>query len=39
MIESLFNIYSELQQAKKLVEQNVQSQLIIDQLFITLMNI
>lgn len=38
-LESLFNIYSELQQAKKLVEQNVQSQLIIDQLFITLMNI
>ncbi|NUF30075.1 DNA polymerase III subunit delta', partial [Acinetobacter oleivorans] len=34
-----FNIYSELQQAKKLVEQNVQSQLIIDQLFITLMNV
>ncbi|NUF33046.1 DNA polymerase III subunit delta', partial [Acinetobacter oleivorans] len=27
-LESLFNIYSELQQAKKLVEQNVQSQLI-----------
>nr|WP_312822374.1 DNA polymerase III subunit delta' [Acinetobacter oleivorans] len=38
-LESLFNIYSEAQQAKKLVEQNVQSQLIIDQLFITLMNI
>lgn len=38
-LESLFNIYSELQQAKKFVEQNVQSQLIIDQLFITLMNI
>ena len=38
-LESLFNIYSELQQAKNLVEQNVQSQLIIDQLFITLMNI
>ena len=38
-LESLFNIYSELQQAKKLVEQNVQIQLIIDQLFITLMNI
>ncbi|MGR2825137.1 DNA polymerase III subunit delta' [Acinetobacter sp. 1124_18A] len=38
-LESLFNIYSEIQQAKKLVEQNVQSQLIIDQLFITLMNI
>jgi len=38
-LENLFNIYSELQQAKKLVEQNVQSQLIIDQLFITLMNI
>ncbi|WP_440207194.1 DNA polymerase III subunit delta' [Acinetobacter oleivorans] len=38
-LESLFNIYSELQQAKKLVEQNVQSQLIIDQLFITLMNV
>lgn len=37
-LESLFNIYSELQQAK-LVEQNVQSQLIIDQLFITLMNV
>lgn len=38
-LESLFNIYNELQQAKKLVEQNVQSQLIVDQLFITLMNI
>ncbi|MFV5639946.1 DNA polymerase III subunit delta' [Acinetobacter oleivorans] len=38
-LESLFNIYSELQQVKKLVEQNVQSQLIIDQLFITLMNV
>lgn len=38
-LESLFNIYSEVQQVKKLVEQNVQSQLIIDQLFITLMNI
>lgn len=38
-LESLFNIYNELQQAKKLIEQNVQSQLIIDQLFITLMNI
>lgn len=38
-LESLFNIYSELQQAKKLVEQNVQSQLIIDQLFIMLMNV
>lgn len=38
-LENLFNIYSEVQQAKKLVEQNVQSQLIIDQLFITLMNI
>ncbi|MNH56976.1 DNA polymerase III subunit tau [compost metagenome] len=38
-LESLFNIYSEVQQAKKLVEQNVQSQLIIDQLFIALMNI
>ena len=38
-LESLFNIYSEVQQAKKLVEQNVQSQLIIDQLLITLMNI
>lgn len=38
-LESLFNIYSEVQQAKKLVEQNVQSQLVIDQLFITLMNI
>jgi len=38
-LESLFNIYSEVQQAKKLVEQNVQNQLIIDQLFITLMNI
>ncbi|SEO09993.1 DNA polymerase III subunit delta' [Acinetobacter sp. yr461] len=38
-LESLFNIYSEVQQVKKLVDQNVQSQLIIDQLFITLMNI
>ncbi|MBC6804754.1 MULTISPECIES: hypothetical protein, partial [Acinetobacter] len=32
-------LYEELQQSKRLVEQNVQTQLIIDQLFIKLMNV
>lgn len=31
-LESLFSLYEELQQSKRLVEQNVQTQLIIDQL-------
>jgi len=38
-LESLFSLYEELQQSKRLVEQNVQTQLIIDQLFIKLMNV
>lgn len=38
-LETLFDIYSELQQAKKLTQQNVQGNLVIDQLCIKLMNI
>ncbi|MDV4263668.1 DNA polymerase III subunit delta' [Acinetobacter seifertii] len=38
-LESLFSLYEELQQSKRLVEQNVQTQLITDQLFIKLMNV
>lgn len=38
-LEILFDIYSELQQDKLLIEQNVQTQLVIDQLFIKLMNV
>ncbi|MDU7366849.1 MAG: DNA polymerase III subunit delta', partial [Acinetobacter baumannii] len=38
-LESLFSLYEELQQSKRLVEQNVQTQLIIDQLFIKLMDV
>lgn len=37
--ESLFNLYSQVQEAKKLIEQNVQTQLVMDQIFIKLMNI
>jgi DNA polymerase-3 subunit delta' len=38
-LESLFQIYSDLQQKKLMVEQNVQTQLVLDQLFIQLMHV
>ena len=38
-LESLFELYAEIQQFKQLVEQNVQTNLVIDQLFIKLMNV
>nr|WP_171490646.1 DNA polymerase III subunit delta' [Acinetobacter sp. C16S1] len=37
-LDDLFNIYSDLQQKKLMVAQNVQAQLIMDELFIQLMN-
>jgi len=38
-LEQLFEIYAEIQHAKQLVEQNVQTNLVLDQLFIKLMNV
>lgn len=38
-LESLFAIYTELQQSKKFIEQNVQANLVVDQLCIKLMDI
>lgn len=38
-LEQVFNMYSDLQQSKRMLEQNVQSNLILDQLCIQLMNI
>lgn len=38
-LEQLFAIYSDLQQKKRMVEQNVQTQLVMDELFIQLMNV
>ena len=38
-LESLFGIYAELQQSKKFIEQNVQTNLVLDQLCIKLMNL
>lgn len=38
-LEFLFTIYSDLQQSKRFIEQNVQSNLVLDQLCIKLMNI
>ena len=38
-LEQLFDMYNELQDAKQLVEQNVQNNLVIDHLFIKLMNV
>ena len=38
-LEDLFELYSNLQQKKLMVEQNVQTQLVLDELFIQLMNI
>lgn len=37
-LESLFVLYDQLKQAKQMLQQNVQSNLIIDELFISLMN-
>ena len=38
-LDVLFKIYSELQEAKKMIEQNVQGNLVLDQLCIKLMNV
>ncbi|MBO6151891.1 MAG: DNA polymerase III subunit delta', partial [Acinetobacter sp.] len=38
-LEFLFSIYADLQQSKQFIEQNVQSNLVLDQLCIKLMNI
>lgn len=38
-LEVLFDFYADLQHAKQLIEQNVQSNLVMDQLFIKLMNV
>ncbi|MFT4020710.1 MAG: AAA family ATPase [Acinetobacter sp.] len=38
-LKSLFQIYDNLQQSKIMLEQNVQAQLILDQLFVQLMNV
>lgn len=38
-LEYLFNLYTELQQSKQLLKQNVQSNLIVDQLCIKLMHV
>lgn len=38
-LDMLFTIYSELQQSKLMIEQNVQSNLVLDQLCIKLMNV
>ncbi|QHH95555.1 DNA polymerase III subunit delta' [Acinetobacter gyllenbergii] len=38
-LEALFTIYSDLQQKKLMIEQNVQTQLVLDDLFIQLMNV
>jgi DNA polymerase-3 subunit delta' len=38
-LEFLFGIYADLQQSKQFIEQNVQSNLVLDQLCIKLMNI
>ncbi len=38
-LEILFELYAEIQQGKRFVEQNVQTNLILDQLFIKLMNV
>lgn len=38
-LEALFTLYSDLQQKKLMVEQNVQTQLVLDELFIQLMNV
>lgn len=38
-LEQLFALYTEIQEFKQLIEQNVQSNLAVDQLFIKLMNV
>ena len=38
-LEALFKIYEDFQRAKQFLEQNVQSNLVIDELFIKLMNL
>ena len=38
-LETLFNLYSDLQQSKQYIEQNVQTNLVLDQLCIKLMNV
>ncbi len=38
-LEALFKIYEDFQHAKQYLEQNVQSNLVIDELFIKLMNL
>lgn len=38
-LEQLFDLYADIQQYKQLVAQNVQSNLIVDQIFIKLMNV
>ncbi|WP_171526007.1 DNA polymerase III subunit delta' [Acinetobacter sp. Tr-809] len=38
-LEQLFTFYSNLQQKKLMIEQNVQTQLVLDELFIQLMNV
>ncbi|UUM26761.1 DNA polymerase III subunit delta' [Acinetobacter colistiniresistens] len=38
-LETLFTIYSDLQKKKLMIEQNVQTQLVMDELFIQLMNV
>lgn len=38
-LDALFTLYSDLQQKKLMVEQNVQTQLVLDELFIQLMNV
>ncbi|ENU79978.1 DNA polymerase III, delta' subunit [Acinetobacter sp. ANC 3789] len=37
-LEALFDIYAELQQSKIMIQQNVQTNLVIDQMFVLLMN-
>lgn len=38
-LEDLFSLYDQLTEAKQLLQQNVQSNLILDELFVTLMNV
>ena len=38
-LETLFGIYTELQQSKRFIEQNVQGNLVVDELCIKLMNV
>ena len=38
-LEQLFDLYAQIQHSKQLIGQNVQTNLVIDQLFIQLMNV